>query len=93
LAQPKVNPVTASPIVRFYPNPATSFVTFDFQKGHEKGYSIQVFSFLGKKMFESANVGLKTTVDVSDYNRGIYIYQIFDGSGKMVESGKFQVSR
>jgi hypothetical protein len=83
----------ATPIVRFYPNPATSFVTFDFQKGYEKGYSIQVFSFLGKKMYEAANVSPKTTINLSDYNRGIYIYQLFDSAGKLVESGKFQVSR
>jgi hypothetical protein len=83
----------ATPIVRFYPNPATSFVTFDFQKGYEKGYSIQVFSFLGKKMYEGANVSPKTTINLSDYNRGIYIYQLFDSAGKLVESGKFQVSR
>lgn len=92
-AQPRVNPSVATPIIRFYPNPATSFVTFDFQKGFEKGFSIQVFSFLGKKMYEATNVGAKTTINLSDYNRGIYIYQLFDPSGKLVESGKFQVSR
>ena len=89
-AQPLEVATAPSPIVRLYPNPATSFVTFDFQKEYERGYSIQVFSFLGKKMYESANLSQKTTINLSDYNRGIYIYQLFDRNGKLVESGKFQ---
>jgi len=82
-----------SSIVNFYPNPATSVITFDFQKNFEKGYSIQLYSFLGKKMFEAANLPSRTVINLSDYNRGVYIYQIYDRLGKLVESGKFQVSR
>jgi len=63
-------------------------------KGYEKSYSIQVFSFLGKKMFESQTATQKLTVDLSDYNRGLYIYHLVEtATGKIVESGKFQVSR
>jgi hypothetical protein len=86
-------PATDDPVIRFYPNPATSFVTFDFQSGYDNGYSIQVYSFLGKKVFETKNMGQRTTVNLNDYNRGVYIYQLRDRTGKMVESGKFQVSR
>ncbi|MCU7548671.1 T9SS type A sorting domain-containing protein [Chitinophagaceae bacterium LB-8] len=87
----KANP--GGPYVRFYPNPAITTVTFDFQKNYEKGYSIQIFSFLGKKMFEANNLGLRTSINLSDFNRGVYIYQLFDRNGKMIESGKFQVSK
>lgn len=83
----------AGPIVRLYPNPATSFVTIDFDKGYEKGYSVQVYSFLGKKMYEAANLNDRTTINLADYTRGVYIYQLRDRTGRMVESGKFQVSK
>jgi hypothetical protein len=79
--------------VRFYPNPATTQITFDFQKGFERGYSLQIFSFLGKKAFEASNMGNRTVVNLTDFNRGIYIYQLRDRNGKLVESGKFQVSK
>ena len=82
-----------STILRFYPNPATSIITFDFQRNLEKGLSIQLFNFLGKKVFEAANLNQKTTINLSDYNRGVYIYQLFDKTGKLIESGKFQVSK
>lgn len=84
---------SVGPIVRFFPNPATTLVTFDFQKAYETGYSIQVYSFLGKKVFESKNMSQRTIINLTDYNRGVYVYQLRDRSGRMVESGKFQVSR
>ncbi|MCW3119818.1 MAG: hypothetical protein JWM28_3900 [Chitinophagaceae bacterium] len=95
LAQPQVNPLTGIPerIMKFYPNPATSFINFDFQKGYDKGYSIQVYNFLGKQVSEVKNVSPKTTLNISDYNRGIYIYQLKDNNGKVIESGKFQVTK
>jgi hypothetical protein len=83
----------ADPILRFYPNPATAFINFDFQQGFDKGYSIQVYSFLGKKMYEQMNINQRTTLNLNEFNRGVYIYQLRDRSGKVVESGKFQVSK
>ena len=80
-------------IVRFYPNPATSVITFDFQKNLEKGHTIRLYNFLGKKVYEAANLNQPTTINLSDYTRGVYIYQLFDKAGKLVESGKFQVSK
>lgn len=79
--------------MKFYPNPATSIITFDFQKGYDKGYSLQVFNFLGKQVYENKNVTPKTTIDLAAYNHGIYIYQMRDRTGKIVESGKFSVSK
>ena len=81
-------------ILRFYPNPATSVITFDFQKSYDKGYSIQIYNaVLGRKMHEQANIGNKTTIDLSNFTRGVYVYQLFDKNGRLVETGKFQVSK
>ncbi|MEO5946046.1 MAG: T9SS type A sorting domain-containing protein [Chitinophagaceae bacterium] len=90
------NPVaeTADRIVKLYPNPATSYVTFDVPKGFEKTHTIQIYSFLGKKMYESVNLSQKLTVQLNEFTRGLYIYHLVDiSNGKIVESGKFQVSR
>jgi len=77
-------------VVRFYPNPATNFITFDFN--NNDGYNLQIFNFLGRKMNET-NVSSKTIINLSDFTRGMYVYQLRDRSGKMIESGKFQVSK
>jgi hypothetical protein len=85
---------TTTSIVRFYPNPATTVINFDFQKAYDKGYSIQIYSFMGgRKMYELTNIADRTTINLSDFNRGVYIYQLRDKTGRLVESGKFQVSK
>ena len=77
--------------VKFYPNPATSVINFEFQKANNISYSFQVFNFLGKKVFEVANVTPKTTINLSDFPRGIYIFQLKDQNGRVIESDRFQV--
>ena len=54
---------------------------------------MQVFNFLGKVVYEQKNIPSRTTINLNDYNRGVYIYQLRGRDGKIVESGKFQVSK
>ena len=92
-AQDSRNPITGGPVLSTYPNPATAYITFDLQKGYQKGLTIAVFNFLGKKMIERPNVAEKTTLSTTDFSRGVYIYHLIDQSGKVIDTGKFQVSR
>ena len=95
-AQSRVSSTVAAqnPIVRFYPNPATTVINFDFQKAYEQGYSIQIFNaILGRKMLDQANMPERTVINLADFPRGMYIYQLRDKNGRMVESGKFQVAK
>lgn len=81
-------------ILRFYPNPATTVITFDFQKAYDKGYSLQIYNaVLGRKMTEQTNIPNKLTVDLTNFVRGVYVYQLRDKNGNLVETGKFQVSK
>ncbi|RYY39608.1 MAG: T9SS type A sorting domain-containing protein [Chitinophagaceae bacterium] len=80
-------------VLRFFPNPATTQVTFDFSRSYDRGYSIQIFNFLGRKVYEASNVAQRTSISLTDFQRGVYIYQLWDKNGKMIESGKFQVSK
>jgi hypothetical protein len=83
----------SSRIIKFYPNPATSIINFDFQKDYDKSYSFQIYSFVGKKVLELNNLAPKTIVNLNDFYRGIYIFQLRDRNGKVIDSGKFQVAR
>jgi hypothetical protein len=80
-------------VVKFYPNPAITQITFDFEKGYEKNLSFQIFNFIGKKVHEIQSVAPKNTIDLNDFYRGVYIFQLRDKSGKIIESGKFQVAK
>lgn len=82
-------------VVKCYPNPATSIINFEFPVGVEKNSTIQIYSFSGKKITEVPVNGNKITItlDNSSYYRGVYVFRLQDKSGKIVETGKFQVVR
>ncbi len=93
-AQDTRNPVPTAKKISFYPNPATSYITFDIpQKSFQKGLTLTVFNFLGKKISETQTVAEKTIISLTDFNRGTYIYHLVDRSGKVIDTGKFQVSK
>ena len=80
-------------IVKFYPNPAVSFITFEVEKESNKVYSLQIFNFLGRKVKDVADISPKTIVNLSDLVRGIYIFQLKDPNGRVTDSGTFQINK
>ncbi len=83
----------ADKIVRFYPNPAAEAVYFELPPGYDKSYSIQLFNFMGKKVRETAAGTGRNQVLLDGFYRGVYIYQLRDKYGKIIDSGRFQVVR
>lgn len=79
--------------VKFYPNPAVSFINFEFSKDYDNSYSLVIFNFIGKKIEEVKVTDEKITVSLTDFYRGVYIFQLRDKQGSIVESGKFQVAK
>ena len=81
-------------VVKVYPNPATTAVNFGIQQNYnESNLEIIVYNFLGKRMAEINFSGSVAKLDLSKYYSGIYIYQLRDSKGNLVESGKFNVIR
>ena len=79
--------------IKSYPNPAAALVNFEFQKGYNRNLSIQVLNSIGKKMFEAKNIPSLLSINLKEekFYRGIYIYQLIDKNGIIVESGKILV--
>jgi hypothetical protein len=87
-------PLVQAKVIKCYPNPATSYINFEFANEIDKSYSLQIYSFVGRLMFETIVSNSKLTVELNNnYYRGIYIYQLHDKSGRIVEAGKFQVTK
>jgi hypothetical protein len=81
-----------SRITHFYPNPATSYINFSFDNTIDKSYTLQVYNFIGRKMKEIRISEPRITLTLDDnYYRGLYIFQLRDKDGRIIESGKFQV--
>ncbi len=80
-------------IVHFFPNPAVNSITFEFKAPVERGSSLQVFSFLGRQVAAVPVNTQRVTVNVSQFFKGVYVFQLRTPSGRVIETNKFQVSR
>ncbi len=81
----------AEKIVRFYPNPASEVVYFELPPGYDKDYALQLFNFMGKKVKETSAVSGRNQVILDGFYRGVYIYQLRDRFGRIIDSGRFQI--
>ena len=92
----QVKRVTMSDHVRrtsIYPNPAKSFVRIQYKQANPLPSSLVIFNFLGKKQIETNQPGTNVYLDLSSFNRGVYIFQFRDINGQIIDSGKFQVEK
>jgi hypothetical protein len=89
---PSPNPGETA-LVRFYPNPAVNFITFEIKEPVERGTNIQVYSFLGRQVAIIPVNGQRITVSLNNYFRGIYVFQVKSPNGKILETNKFQVNK
>jgi hypothetical protein len=78
-------------MIKFYPNPASFFINFEFQKSYDRTHILQIYNFMGKKVQEVRNTPSRISLRLDEYYRGIYIFQLRDKYGHILESGRFQV--
>lgn len=79
--------------VKFYPNPAVNLINFEFLKSYDQSYSLEIYNFIGRKVADIKLTDKKIIVPLTDFYRGVYIFQLKDKQGSIVEAGKFQVAK
>lgn len=77
--------------LKCYPNPASSSINFEFIKIQDKNTRLVVFNFVGKQVVEIKIENSKINLSLEKFYRGLYLYKLIDRSGKVIDSGKFQV--
>ena|ERR1700744_198812 len=80
-------------VKKFYPNPAISYIVFELEKEPNQTYTLQIYSFLGKQVKNVAEIQDRQQVNLSDLIRGLYTFQLKDQSGRVTDSGIFQVNK
>ena len=78
-------------VKKFYPNPAVSFITFELDKEPSVTYSLLIYSFIGKQVKSIPDLQDRAQITVSDLTRGLYTFQLKDQTGRITDSGIFQV--
>ena len=76
-----------------YPNPALAFVRIQHNHEGKEPIKLIIYNFLGKKQMEIIRPSNTLQLDLSDFRRGIYIFQFRDLQERILETGKFQVEK
>jgi hypothetical protein len=76
-----------------YPNPALAFVRIQHNHAGKEPIKLIIYNFLGKKQMEITRPATTLQLDLSDFRRGIYIFQFRDLQDRILETGKFQVEK
>lgn len=80
--------------VKYYPNPAVTVINFDFSdKIDLKNSTFKITSLIGKTMYETSKLSARMVVNLNDFFRGVYIFQLTDRNGRLIESSKFVVQK
>jgi hypothetical protein len=82
---------SAPKLVKLYPIPATTVINFDFVAGYDKSMTFEIYNFSGKKVYEQKNPPQKITLQLTDFSRGFYYYQLIDKNGRQLETVRFLV--
>jgi hypothetical protein len=80
-------------VKKFYPNPAVSYIIFELDKEPNTTYRLEIFSFLGKMVKDIPDMVDHYTLNLSDLTRGLYTFQLRDKSGRITDSGIFQLNK
>lgn len=79
----QINSVNTT-IFQMYPNPVDNFVQLELNNGYET-ITIQLFDIQGRRLLNK-EISNNEKIDLSDLNRGIYLYSI--NAGENIVSGK-----
>lgn len=80
----------AAETLNVYPNPASDVVNFSID--YNKAASVKMMDITGR-VIETVNFDMNNaSVDVRNYNAGIYMYQVLDNEGQVIKAGKVSVN-
>lgn len=81
---------TSNTTLSVYPNPSSS--TVNFYTTNSEAQTVLVYDITGKQVEKLNLTAGRVKLDVSSYNKGLYLYTLVSDNGKILKSGKLTVS-
>lgn len=81
---------TAAASLKVYPNPAKEVLNFFMD--YDKALTVTLLDITGKHLEVSPFWLKQTSINVSNYYLGVYMYQISGENGEIIKTGKFAVN-
>lgn len=73
--------------LKLYPNPTTDLINIEVQD-LEAGASYEFRNIIGKRLLAGTLDNAVTTLNIEEYNKGIYLVSIFDAKGNRLVTKK-----
>jgi hypothetical protein len=80
----------AATSLKVYPNPVNDVLNFDME--YNKPAQVVVMDVTGKSIATTHFELGKASLNVNNFSKGIYFYQVSNDEGKMIKAGKFTVN-
>lgn len=80
----------AAASLKVYPNPAEEVLNFFID--YDKALKVTLLDITGKQLEVSPFWLKQTSINVSNYYSGVYMYQISGENGEIIKTGKFAVN-
>lgn len=81
------SPVEVSVELKLYPNPTVDYVNIEVLALKEGGY-YEFRNIIGKQLLTGQLDNGVTTLNIEEYNKGIYLVSIFDAAGNRLVTKK-----
>lgn len=78
-----VNELPLNPDIKIYPNPSTGLFTVTSQKNNI--FTVAVLNYMGKLLKTYDNIEEKTKIDLSSFDKGIYLLKIISNANTTTE--------
>ncbi|MDD4747972.1 MAG: T9SS type A sorting domain-containing protein [Salinivirgaceae bacterium] len=76
--------------IKLFPNPANNSVCFEFENGYCKNTKIEIFNYLGEKIFQTEICDNNYQLNTASFSNGMYVYVITENE-KIRFANKFIV--
>lgn len=73
-----------------YPNPSNQVVTFEL-KNYSDQAKLAILDIVGKQVYTTSLISESTSVDVSEFSIGTYLYNVVGENGQVIFTGKLIV--
>ena len=68
--------------VEVCPNPVKNDLYINFDLAEPTRYKLEIYDILGRKVLDRTDLELSKTINLSDFNQGIYYLKIIDKENK-----------
>jgi Secretion system C-terminal sorting domain/WD40-like Beta Propeller Repeat len=89
----KVISKEALPSLKVFPNPFTATINIEINELTSEGALFNLYDLSGKIIKQQKINNERTSISFNQLSSGIYAYQIIDGKGKLIYSGKLVKSQ